>query len=37
VEAIISIAQQASPNVAGQSEFFRAQLTTLFIDTVKNG
>jgi hypothetical protein len=24
--AIISIAQQASPNVIGQSEFFRAQL-----------
>jgi hypothetical protein len=37
VDAIISIAQQASPNVAGHKEFFLAQLTTLFIDTVRNG
>jgi hypothetical protein len=37
VDAIISMAQHARPNVAGQSEFFRAQLTTLFIETVKNG
>jgi hypothetical protein len=28
VEAIISIAQQASPNVNGHSELFRAQLNT---------
>jgi hypothetical protein len=37
VDAIISMAQQASPNVAGHNEFLRAQLTTLFIETVRNG
>ena len=36
-DAIISMAQQASPKVAGHNEFLRAQLTTLFIETVRNG
>jgi len=37
VVAVSSKKKHARPNVAGQSEFFRAQLTTLFIETVKNG